>query len=157
MPADVPLRRVKVDEHGLEHWASLLAPGDYEQALEALVVANIACIACGYPVPRLVDLVYAEECCGEVWRTIAALSVRGAGDCEDLAALRVADIVTDGIEARIELVEVGRSAEGGRAWHARVRRADGRVEDPARECGMGDSHGCDPLGPFGKACMVKRG
>lgn len=67
----------------------------------------------------------------EEWRTIVdVLEAGGIGDCEDLAAYRVAELKEQGINATIWLTKQGRT------WHVRVRHPDGRIEDPSLRLGM---------------------
>lgn len=56
----------------------------------------------------------------------------GYGDCEDLAAARVAELrVKAGIKA------VPWLKKKGKIWHVLVRYPDGTLEDPSRKLGMG--------------------
>lgn len=66
----------------------------------------------------------------EVWRTIPQVLKRGAGDCEDLASWRVAELREKGINATPLLTR------HGRMFHVRVRFPDGTVEDPSKRLGM---------------------
>lgn len=71
----------------------------------------------------------------ERWLRIPEVMSRGHGDCEDLAAWRAAELRHKGEEARV----VMRSGGAPGKWHAVVERADGGIEDPSRELGMGRS------------------
>ena len=66
----------------------------------------------------------------EQWRTYPELIEFGVGDCEDLAAARVAELRNKGINARPWL------ERHGRMWHVVVRLPDGRIEDPSKRLGM---------------------
>ena len=64
----------------------------------------------------------------ERWQPPTETYRRGAGDCEDLAAWRAAEL-------RVYASDPARAIArrtGARRWHAVVLRADGRVEDPAK-------------------------
>lgn len=76
---------------------------------------------------------YAREPIGrERWQTAEETAARGAGDCEDLAAYRVAELRRQGIAATI-LIRVVRPD----LWHVLVQWPDGRTEDPSAKLGMG--------------------
>lgn len=63
----------------------------------------------------------------ENWQFAHELLQSRAGDCEDLACYRAAELRLDGEPAIAEVVRTPR-----RSFHAVVRRADGRIEDPSR-------------------------
>ena len=69
----------------------------------------------------------------ETWRTIPAVLAAGAGDCEDLACWRAAELRARGERARAWAV---RSNTAGVLWHVVVRRENGSMEDPSRRLGM---------------------
>jgi len=78
-------------------------------------------------------VVYAREVKGrhsEIWQTCVQVARSKVGDCEDLAAYRVAELCEHGEDAKIRLTLKGRT------WHVTVRRGDGRIEDPSRRLGM---------------------
>lgn len=80
---------------------------------------------------------YREEPPGcEDWDTIPVMLRRGWGDCEDLAAWRVAELVLRGVQARPAIRWKPRRV-GGTLFHIVVRLPDGRIEDPSRRLGMG--------------------
>lgn len=82
-------------------------------------------------------IVYEAETDGaEVWQTTPALYLRGRGDCEDLAAHRVAEHRVGGERARVNMVLSGRTSFGGRLFHFNVLLPSGRIEDPSRVLGM---------------------
>jgi hypothetical protein len=78
---------------------------------------------------------YREEP-GEDWRDAIEVLARGAGDCEDLACYRAAELQISGEAGACAIpVEVGR-AGAERQFHIVVRRANGRIEDPSAVLGM---------------------
>lgn len=86
------------------------------------------------PLPRLytAGVTYQRERKGrEEWRDAREVLAHGAGDCEDLAAYRLAE--------RWEIGDRGARAEvrgGGAMKHVYIRRGDGAVEDPSVALGM---------------------
>lgn len=66
----------------------------------------------------------------EVWRLIPQVLRHGAGDCEDLASWRVAELREAGVNARPYLTR------HGNMFHVRVKHPDGRIEDPSKRLGM---------------------
>jgi hypothetical protein len=66
---------------------------------------------------------------GEQWQTAAEVFIAGHGDCEDLSAVRVAELQLEGEKARAWVIQVGTGA-----YHAVVRREDGSIEDPSKVC-----------------------
>jgi len=89
-------------------------------------------------------VVYAPEPAGEeVWQPIPAMYELGVGDCEDLAAARVAELRHAGHYARAVFRWMPH-ANGSRGYHILVDRGpkwtDGHgshYEDPSRILGMG--------------------
>lgn len=75
---------------------------------------------------------YSSRDPGERWQTPSETATRGAGDCEDLASWRCAELRNGGEDCR---VIVRRSRPG--VLHAVVQRANGVIEDPSRRLGMG--------------------
>lgn len=76
---------------------------------------------------------YVREPIGrERWQTAEETAARGQGDCEDLAAYRVAELRKQGVDATI-LIRVVRHE----LWHVLVQWPDGRTEDPSAKLGMG--------------------
>lgn len=76
---------------------------------------------------------YRREAPGrEDWRNVEEVRAAGVGDCEDLAAWRAAELRAQGEPARAVAVPSGPGK-----WHAVVKRADGSIEDPSRQLGMG--------------------
>ena len=68
----------------------------------------------------------------ETWRTCKEVAGSGYGDCEDLAAYRVAELRNSGIDKNAT-VHVKKSPAG---FHALVTRGDGSREDPSAKLGM---------------------
>ena len=74
----------------------------YQRALWALVKVDLWCLRAarlaGQPIrPIYQSVCYQRERAGqEVWRSSKALSLRGIGDCEDLACARVAERLSVG-------------------------------------------------------------
>lgn len=75
---------------------------------------------------------YQRERDKEEWRTIPIALARRAGDCEDLAAWRAAELRCAGIQARAIVYKAA-----PRVWHCVVSLPDGTTEDPSRALGMG--------------------
>lgn len=74
---------------------------------------------------------YRRERGREEWRDAPEVARSGYGDCEDLAAYRVGELLAAGEAAR---AHVYRAAPG--LWHVVVKRGDGSIEDPSRKLGM---------------------
>lgn len=72
----------------------------------------------------------------EEWRDARGVLEHGAGDCEDLAAYRVAELVQAGIEARVQIVRRP-PREGMRGLLHILAATPWGVEDPSRALGMG--------------------
>lgn len=90
----------------------------------------------GAPLPRLYagSIRYERERSGqERWRSARHVAAAGIGDCEDLAAFRVAELreLEGETRARVKLLR-----RGPHLIHAVVERADGTIEDPSRKLGM---------------------
>ena len=109
----------------------------------------------GLPVPPLYmsGVRYASDPPGhEDWRTCISVLARGKGDCDNLVAWRVGELWAAGVACepvlkwqwvpRQKMIELGypaRKLPKGGVWltHCLVRYADGAVEDPSKELGMG--------------------
>lgn len=72
----------------------------------------------------------------EIFRDIPTLFRRGSGDCDNLAAARVAELWAAGISASPYLTSRPNES-GGRTYHALVLWPDGTSEDPSLILGMG--------------------
>lgn len=104
--------------------------GTLARAVEALAEHNARL----GPLPRLytAGVTYQREPKGrEEWRDAREVLASGAGDCEDLAAYRLAERWDIGDRAARAEVR-GR----GNMKHVYIRRGDGRVEDPSVLLGM---------------------
>lgn len=69
----------------------------------------------------------------EHWLLPSQVLGRGAGDCEDLAAWRAAELRTSGEDPFAQALAL---RSGPRTWHAAVIRGDGTIEDPSAVLGM---------------------
>lgn len=67
----------------------------------------------------------------ERFQTASSLHNIGAGDCDDLACVRAAELILEGENARAIPVR-----SPGIGWHVVVLRENGRVEDPSARLGM---------------------
>lgn len=109
-------------------------PREVQALLWGLCLADIAQLRAGQvrvPLFRS-GVVYRKEPTGrEQWQTAKDVLRSGAGDCEDLVAWRVAELVCAGEEARPLVYRPRRGL-----LHCVVRRADGRIEDPSKKLGM---------------------
>ncbi len=76
---------------------------------------------------------------GEHFRDIPALLENRRGDCDNVAAMRAAELRTVGVDASVCLTEHKRD-DGGTTYHAFTRWPDGTGEDPSRILGMGGRH-----------------
>lgn len=89
--------------------------------------------------PLLYDsgIQYQEEPPGaEDWVDIPSILKIGWGDCEELAAWRVAELRERyGIHAECDFSSQ-RKDDGSYLYHIYVKLPDGRTEDPSRELGM---------------------
>jgi hypothetical protein len=112
--------------------------GVLETLVEALVAANMAFLEAFPRTPLLYEsgVRYLEEPRGrDDWQDIPETLARDkTGDCEDLAAWRIAELRFRGEAAnpaiRASLIR------GVLTYHVRVRRSDGSIEDPSRKLGM---------------------
>lgn len=78
---------------------------------------------------------YEREMGTEEWRGIPIVLKHKAGDCEDLASWRVAELIYHGMPAQIFLKK--KKKGNFYLFHVMVQHADGRIEDPSRRLGMG--------------------
>jgi hypothetical protein len=77
-------------------------------------------------------VVYKRDPAGqEPWRTIPEILERGAGDCEDVACWKAAELRLKGIRAHA----IPKTRDG-RMWHIVVRLPGGRIIDPSKRLGM---------------------
>lgn len=106
----------------------------FEAALLGLVAVNVALMRTRSQLPPLYasGVRYQRERGTERWQTCEQVFSARVGDCEDLAAWRVAELHQAGeVDAAPIVTRTGR-----KLWHVRVRRADGTIEDPSRILGM---------------------
>jgi len=107
--------------------------------LEGLTALDAVLLAASERKPSLYEqgVRYEPEPRGqEDWVNVRGVYRRRRGDCEDLAALRAAELrVYEGEPARAVAYP---SRRGPGKFHAVVLRADGSIEDPSRLLGMGD-------------------
>lgn len=102
------------------------------QGLEALAEAELST----EPFLPLYEsgVFYQQEPRGsERWLTPSQVVLRGAADCEDLAAWRAAELHVTGEDPGAAARAV---RTGPRTWHAVVQRSDGTYEDPSAALGM---------------------
>lgn len=95
----------------------------------------------GGPLPPLYGsgVRYAREPSGaERWSSAPLVLWRGAGDCEDLACWRAAELRMHGDVAARVVSTSQQLSPSRRLFHVLVRRGDGRLEDPSRRLGMPD-------------------
>lgn len=110
-----------------EYWLRRMrAPQLYSAGVryEREPLASGACTPCWNP-----DTIGAPQPT-EQWLSAPIVLQEGAGDCEDLACFRAAELRLQGLPARA----VARRAPVG--WHIVVERSPGVFEDPSRMLGM---------------------
>ncbi len=158
-----PLLHITLPEDDVEeaHFAPILL------ALEAMIAVNLwhikrALKRCrqgqGVPIPPLYasGVRYQEDAGGrEDWRDLYTILERGAGDCDNLVAWRVAELRAAGKRAepvikwqnlpRDLAVSLGYPSrmippEGLSMVHCSVRHGDGTIEDVSKNLGMGGEY-----------------
>jgi len=110
-------------------------PGCLDALAEGLVRLDVAQIeharAAGVATPSIYacGARYRREHGGERWQSVAEMMQARppSGDCEDLAAWRVAELRCAGEDASVRIVRTSRGT-----FHAIVRYSDGTIEDPSR-------------------------
>jgi hypothetical protein len=106
----------------------------YEAALEGLTRIDERQIGAGnFPSLYRSGVRYRREP-RDVWRHAVDVFRSGVGDCEDLAAIRVAQLRVSGADPEASVMVY---QSGLNRYHAIVRRGDGTTEDPSRILGMG--------------------
>ena len=109
-------------------------PAEIRAAVLGLAAISLAQMQAS-PLPRLYSgqIRYVREPANrERWQTARETSERGAGDCEDLAAYRVAELHLLGEPGATIAVRV----INPELYHIVVRRKDGSMEDPSSQLGM---------------------
>lgn len=106
--------------------------------LEALTRCNVLWLETH---PQAVELYrsgvrYRQEKDTEAWLDIPHVIENRYGDCEDLAAWRVAELRVQGVKAKPFLRWYNRPSQGITLYHVQVRLPDGKIEDPSRVLGM---------------------
>lgn len=113
--------------------------------LEALTETNVAILRTqGSRIPPIYEsnVRYRRESIGqEDWCDILEILRLGFADCEDLACWRVADLrVREGELGARAFIKGPKKLPGGvMMYHIQVQRADGSIEDPSAELGMGSN------------------
>jgi hypothetical protein len=111
--------------------------------LTCLVELNVTFLRRHPRTPRLYEsgVRYNEEVPGqEHWLTIPWVLAQGWADCEDLCAYRVAELRAAG-ERSARCVWSFHHLPGKLLAHIRVRRGNGKIEDPSAILGMGQVGG----------------
>jgi hypothetical protein len=109
------------------------SPAVLEAFLEAMTGLNAAIIT-EERLPSVYEVARykREPRSREEWWPANVVAEKGVGDCEDLASYRAAELrAINGEMARVKVVRTG-----SRTLHAVVERADGTIEDVARNLGM---------------------
>lgn len=116
-------------------WQVLAGPPEALDALEALVYRDQRQLARGhFPPLYQAGVRYRREPGANHWQTAREVLAARSGDCEDLAAWRVAELRESGEDRKAYCM----IRHGGRPglWHILVRRGDGSTEDPSKILGM---------------------
>lgn len=110
------------------------SPAIFEALLEGLVAVNVLLMdRSALPPLYWSGVRYQKEIGTELWQTCEQVFKASAGDCEDLACWRVAELRRAGeIDASPHVYRAGPGL-----WHVIVRRGNGYYEDPSRILGMG--------------------
>ncbi len=106
--------------------------------IEALAAANAGHLRLHPETPWLFEsgVRYVEDDAGlERWTDVPETIARGAGDCKDLVAWRLAEIRVRERESALPVVRFERVGDRVK-FHVVVHRMGGRVEDPSRVLGM---------------------
>lgn len=125
----------------------------YEAALAGLVSLDEQILSSvDYPPIYQSGVVYRREA-RDVWRHAADVFRSGWGDCEDVSAIRVAQLHLSGEDPDAH-VYVYRSARN--RYHAVVGRGDGSIEDPSYILGMKVPPGWRPIQFVGQSRYPKK-
>ena len=103
--------------------------------LQALAEYNAELVKAGRVPPLYKSGVLYRRECGESFQDAAHVLAAGWGDCSNLAAWRVGELLAAGEPARVR-VHWRVYDSGARCFHITVRRADRTIEDPSRILGM---------------------
>lgn len=106
--------------------------------LEALTRCNVLWLETH---PSAVELYrsgvrYRQEKDTEAWLDIPHVLENGWGDCEDLAAWRVAELRNRGVKAKPYLKWYSHPDQGITLYHVLVKLPNGTIEDPSKMLGM---------------------
>lgn len=114
----------------------LVGAAEGRAALSALVLRDVDQLRRGRYPPLYSGAVRYRTSRGERghWKTLRELMESGFGDCADLAAARVAELIVSGEDRRAR--PVVRSTKRSGLYHVVVRRKDGSIEDPSKILGM---------------------
>jgi hypothetical protein len=106
--------------------------------LEALVKCNMIWLESHPKAPKLYSsgVRYEHEEGTEEWLDIPNILKEGWGDCEDLAAWRIAELRSAGIKAKGYLRWLNRPSEKITLYHVQVLLPDGTIDDPSKRLGM---------------------
>ena len=111
-----------------------------ELLIEALATANLAQMR-AHPFPTLSSkaIRYDIEESQELFDDASVVLSRRSGDCDDLAAYRLAELWASGDHEARAVVKWQADPSNPIPWgfHAMVARGDGMLEDPSTELGMG--------------------
>lgn len=93
----------------------------------------------GHPIPLLYKSGVRYE--REPWRfeefaDVLTVLSRRWGDCDDLCAWRVAELLEQGEKASVRIYWRPRRKGKGQMMHCQVRRGNGDIEDPSRFLGL---------------------
>lgn len=109
----------------------------YEVAIEGLVRINeVLMMQHQYPALYTAGVHYQRES-RDIWRNAMEIVQSGWGDCEDLAAYRVAELRVTGEDPRASILVY---KSGAHKYHTVVRHGDNSIEDPSTILGMRTNH-----------------
>lgn len=141
------------DSRDREWLTPLLVP-----LVESLAGVNVAYLSRNPRTPSLYQsgVVYSDDqetcdSCEDLWWDIPVVLSHGFGDCEDLAAWRIAELWMQGIAARPHVTS-GMNGRDKVLYHIQVMYPDGQIEDPSRILGMGQ----DQVQPQGYGQQIQQ-
>lgn len=98
--------------------------------VELLAEWNAECLLrYSYPPLYASGVEYRSEASKDVWKDVRAVYLDGYGDCEDLAAWRLAELWLGNTPAR---AVVTATSDGSRLTHILIELDGGRLEDPSK-------------------------